>query len=332
MSRLLSQDTKLFLFAGGVPRVDRVWKFFSQNGPVEVEGQNDALLKLLPLCDGTKTLQEIMSCLEGEIPSVELKSLIQYLFDKYVLVDRSRIYEGFINHLYMGGVFERQVTREEVMRVTAEVSLPPVKGPQFSLERIPSSAFGAIAATRRTTYYFGDKSLSFTLLCSLFWSMYGIQGSYDERLSKTTYTLPSGGGLYGQRVDIFLFKEIGSMKRGHYLWRPKDCGFEYISSDYMDEIEDKMFNPKIDLNDADGAFVISADLNRVSRKYANSAFPLSYLEAGHAMQNGYLFCSQENIGFAEIFGFRRRMIEEIINTPKYSYYSLTCGLFGCRPI
>jgi SagB-type dehydrogenase family enzyme len=210
--------------------------------------------------------------------------------------------------------------------------LPIQKGDKFCLNKdVPPSTLGALAATRRTTYKFGDKPFSFAQLCCLFWSMYGHQGSYDERLSRRTYTIPSGGGLYGLRFDVFLFQDIEKMAKGHYLWRPTDCGFEFISADYMPEISENLFNPKIDLNKATGAFVISADLNRSSRNYSSSCFPLSYFEAGHAFQNGYLFASQENFGIAEILGFRRRLVEQIISDEKYSYYSLICGLFGSRP-
>lgn len=330
MRKYLHEDSKLFLFCGGYPTATE-WHFYPQGGSLKVENSNQLIAALLPLCDGSRCYSEIKKILVAENHETAVSNLVQYLFDNCILVERERLYEAFMNYLYAGSPFERDITQEQIAQITAETSLPPITGTQFSLKKVPSFTLGALAATRRTTYKFGSKPLAFNQICALFWCMYGLQGHYDERLSNKKYTIPSGGSMYALRLDIFILQDTDTLKKGHYLWRPEICGFELISSEYIFEIKQKLFNPKIDLNQATGAFVISADLNRTSRKYSNAALPLSYIEAGHAFQNGYLFASQENIGIAEIFGFRRRLIESIISDNSYSYYSLTCGVFGSRP-
>ncbi|HCJ66333.1 MAG TPA: hypothetical protein DHV62_03165 [Elusimicrobia bacterium] len=51
---------------------------------------------------------------------------------------------------------------------------------------------------------------------------------------------------------------------------------------------------------------------RVSRKYANKAYPLVLLEAGHVMQNAYLYCAEKGIGFVEVLGFDQEELSKRI--------------------
>ena len=180
------------------------------------------------------------------------------------------------------------------------------------------------------TYDFKPSAFTKKQLFHLFWSMYGLQADFDQRLSQENLTIPSGGGLYGLRFDLFLLHNVGDLIPGHYLWRHDETAFEYVSSDYIEDFREDFFMPKIDINNAVGLVTASADLDRISKKYGNKSIPLSYLEAGHAMQNAYLFSSQENTGFAEIYGFDKDFVMKFLNTGDRRYYPLISGMFGSR--
>ena len=51
-----------------------------------------------------------------------------------------------------------------------------------------------------------------------------------------------------------------------------------------------------------GVICVVADFERMARKYGNHAYNLVMLEAGHVMQNAYLFCSQHALGMVEVYG------------------------------
>lgn len=322
------RNSKILLSSGGVQVSETAWKFYTQEGTKTVYGQNDNLMSLLPLCDGTNTIMQIENKL-SHLSSVEVDQLVSNLMKDKILVDCDKIYNGFINFLSSKSIYKKRNMQEDLDRAYNAPSLPSVQGDLIQAEGLALSSLSALLATRKTSYKYGSCSLSFSQISEFFWSTYGIQGHLDARLSKKNYTVPSGGAFYALRFDLFLLRGTEEMPAGHYLWRPEQTSFECLGMN-IEGIENKIYDPKTNTNDATGIFIVSANLEKTSQKYGAAALPLSYLEAGHACQNAYLFASQENISVAEIYGFNRSYIEDIINKDGFTFNSLTSMIFGAK--
>lgn len=322
------RNAKILLASGGVPVSETAWKFYTQDGIKTIHGHNDNLTSLLPLCDGTNTIMQIQNTL-SHFPSVELERLISDLMKDRILVDCDKLYDGFIHFLSSGSVYKKRNMQEDLDKAYNTPSLPSAQGKIIRADKVKLSNLSALLATRKTVYKYGARSLSFSQISELFWSVYGIQGQIDARLSTKNYTVPSGGAFYALRFDMFLLKDVEEMVAGHYLWRPEQASFEYIKTDVKD-IEGKIFDSKTNTKNATGILIVSANLEKTSQKYGAAALPLSYIEAGHACQNAYLYSSQENISVAEIYGFNRNIIENIINKDGFTFNALTSMIFGTR--
>lgn len=320
----------MLLVCGSAPISGGGWCFFSQLGNVKVLEYDDVFPSLLPLCDGSLYASQILESLSKNHDSRRLRTLLEHLVTAKILVESHRLYEGLIDYFYPGCMHEKLLSQEDVERVAASPSLPPINSSRFYPAQLSKNPLAAMAATRRTTYAFSPKMLSQPDINNLLWSMYGVQGAYDDRFPKTTLTIPSGGALYGLRVDVFLYRSTDCLSAGHYLWRPIDNGLELLSEGIDKSFVSDFFNPHMNCENAFGVVVVSANLTRLACKYGNKAFILAYLEAGHAMQNAYLYASLANIGFAEILGFQRSLVESKINRGGMEYRSLISGVFGAR--
>lgn len=317
------------LVAGGSPTSPSSWVFFTQHGTKHIYHKNDLLYLICPLCDGNTNWSTICTNLSDKVPIQEMEELLRWLIEHKIITDSNHIFEGFLHYLYPGNRLDKFVSDEDVAEITSRTSLPSLQN--WSINLSPKkSILGALAAARKTTYSFSNSPLSQSAIIDLLWSMYGVQGYYDERLPKASYTTPSGGGLYAMRLDLFLFRSSDELFPGHYLWHPQENCLENLRNEQIEEIKNHAFIPNNTYNNMYGLITVSADMNRIAEKYGNKAFALAFLEAGHIMQNAYLHASEKNIGYAELLGFKRSLFEKIINqtTEEYSYRTVICGIFG----
>ena len=64
------------------------------------------------------------------------------------------------------------------------------------------------------------------------------------------------------------------------------------------------------LEDAAAVYILVCDFQQITQKYGNRGYRFALLEAGHAAQNAYLWCTEQNLGVVEVGGF---LDEELAN-------------------
>lgn len=316
-----------YLVSGGYP-LDNTWHFFTPKGEVKIEGCNDFFLKLFPLCDGHKTVNEIEQYF---IEEVEFISMVATLLEKQILVDCNRIYEVFCAYSRNPMPFYEEMGAEETFAFVADEShLPKIKGEIFN-EAFQKTKLQNLTDQRCSTRRFKNTSISKEKIFSMLWSAYGVQTKRvkgESLFLERTYTVPSGGALYPLIIYLILLKPCFPLDNGVYLWHKEGGFLELISpGDFSSEVTDVIYGIS-EIQKAVGILCAGADFERSAKKYGNKAYNLIQQEVGHVMQNVALFCTENNLGVVEIGGYDDESLAILIGMDFPKKSPLIVAAFG----
>lgn len=308
---------------------DNVWVFFCFVGEIKIEGANDLLRDLLPLCDGTLTVKKIVENLKKiHWESKKVIDIVKQLFDLGVLADKHHLFEVWRRYSENPMIFCQKISESGVANLMAQ-PLPADEISYSVKSNFKKSTLTKILEKRRSIREFTDGVISKNQLFGLFWSAYGRQ---QERTKKWKYgdertlTVPSGGALFPLVLYLFLLCDVADLKKGIYRWDGDNLDLSFLKNQKDLSNMANIIDGINSLKNAVGVMAVFTDYNRIARKYSNKAYSLGLLEAGHVMQNAYLFCAERNIGFVEILGFYHEPLKAMISGSRLE--PVVVGVFG----
>lgn len=328
---MLKKIRRPYMVAGGYGR-QQDWVFFTPKGKIKLDGCNVALLDLIPLLDGDHTVDDILDQLP-DYNRDDLTALLALLAEHQIVTDANRIYAVFHAYARYPSPFSEGLSQQENIDLFYDAShLHEPEGPVFQC-RVNPTPLSLMLRHRTSIRRFSDQPLDQEDLLNLMWTLYGRQRSQhaiEDELSHPTFTVPSGGGLYPLFLYLILFKKCGQIMPGLYLWHKESSILETIES------KQEMGTLKANLIGVDeccvdtctGVICVVADFERMARKYGNHAYNLVMLEAGHVMQNAYLFCSQHELGLVEVYGFLADKLSEWLNIDFPEKAPVITAIFG----
>lgn len=179
---------------------------------------------------------------------------------------------------------------------------------------------------RRTVRAFRPDSLSITQLSQLLWAAYGIT---DER--KGFRAAPSAGALYP--LDIYAVVGKGGVEvlaPGVYRYHPARHSLEVVGKgDRRKDVAGaalwQMWIAK-----APVIFVITAEYERITRKYGERGIRYAHIEVGHVGQNIFLQAGTLGLGAGIVGAFRDASVIKAIGAPS-EYVPLIIIPVGYKP-
>lgn len=281
-----------YLACGGYQKNSNVWIFLTPHGEVEIKNANGIISCLIPLCNGELSLSEIIKKIECQFESKEYaKDFILKIFKLGILTDKLQVYKTWKIYGENPMIFFRDISDKDAAELI-RVKLPKDETVREIQVNIPEFALRGILNNRCSTRKFSAKLLTLEDIAGLFWSSYGVQ----EKRKKTwkygkekTLTVPLGGGLYPLVLYLVQFRDIRNLKRGVYRWNGEKLIFERLNSQGHLENLEEVITGIDSLKNATGIIVVTANYERVSKKYANKAYPLVLLEAGQYLNNRFIF-------------------------------------------
>ena len=139
---------------------------------------------------------------------------------------------------------------------------------------------------------------------------------------------PSGGPLYPVEFYVFIFKQIGDLRKGVYHYGVEDNSLTQIKKDIFDE---KMMDSLIILDfakKASFAVVMTAVFERNFMKYGERSYRFILLEAGSAAQNLALCATAVNVGSIQMGGLVDEKAEELLDIDGSSEATIGSVFFG----
>lgn len=298
---------------------DDTMTYFCPREKLVITGEIELQKRLLHICTGEKSAQEILEALAPDFGHKNVELLLLALKDANVVVDAtSQMWRGYhsftCNPLPFGKLLSRDEAEElfwqrrasaDSKEVTIKIGMPDTK-------------LASLLSRRQSNRIFSGLSLLENQVTNALWAGYGqttslISRDTGEELFRRT--VPSAGGLYPLQLHLVMRVACGSIRPGIYrmhhdalalgeveVWKDDDKkkSFEdcFLDDDYVQTCA--------------ACIVISAEIDRQAKKYGDRAYRFAILEAGHAAQNVLLFCTENQIGCVEVGGFWDEELKQLL--------------------
>lgn len=270
-------------------------QFIGRKGIITLSGKVVKIRKLLCLCTGMTSVHDIVN----KMPSVnaeEIFELLTLLEAQGIVRDSRELYIGFHEDSANPEIFSHDLGADDVASIMGSQRLRERNGKIIRLPRSNNSDILDAIHKRQSVRQFQDGQIPGNKLSGLLEATYGV-GENGH------WSVPSGGAMYPLDLYLIVPGDNQTLPRGIYRWNPEKSDVTIISDKDPNVWLAKVFNAKALLGHAACILCIAANLKRSASKYANRGYCHILLEAGHAAQNVYLFCAEQDIGVVEYSGF-----------------------------
>lgn len=288
--------------------------FVGRNGIVCLTGNSWNIDQILRRCNGITSIRDISL----QIRSLNIQETLELasLLEQQGIIRESReLYLSFHEDSANPASFIHDLGDKEVSFIASQPRLRRRDGEIVKLSNPPKSKLLDIISKRHSIRRFTRKSISSCHVHGLLKAVYGVNDSGH-------WSVASGGALYP--LDIYLIIISNSpLSHGIYRWWP-ETGELLIVSHYDPNVWiNKAFNAKDLLKNSSCIICVACDFRRSAMKYANRGYRNVLLEAGHSVQNVYLYGAEHDIGVVEYVGFNERTLAESLglNFPNESVLS-----------
>jgi SagB-type dehydrogenase family enzyme len=305
----MKENTYPLVTVYGMENNDGV-EFLFPGRTITIEGEKETLLFLLQQCTGYRTAEEIISvvCKQTGRNKEEVWEVMEELLARQILVDANHYFLLFHMASENPMPFLRELSEESLAKMLREGESPLVPFPSSSY-----TVLEQLLEKRESVRQFNGEPLSFAELGRLAWAVYG-RTKRSEGFPESSIglgTVPSGGAMYPLR--LFVFARKGSSNWTVYKGSPK--GLQIKNRVSAQQVAHAFQEDSL-LESAAAVYILTCDFQQITQKYGNRGYRFALLEAGHATQNAYLWCTEQDLGMVEVGGF---MDEELANLLSLSY-------------
>ncbi|MDO8430664.1 MAG: YcaO-like family protein [Candidatus Taylorbacteria bacterium] len=269
--------------------------FIGRKKLITLSGKSGVQEKILRYCNGFNTIADI----SRKIRTVSLEDVTEFLslFQQQGIVCDSRdLYLRFHEDSTNPSKFSHDLGTERMSTILGSERLRKREGTLIKIPDPVKSNILDIIRNRVSTRNFEPSRIPLDQLSGILNATYGI-GKNNH------WSVASGGGMYPLDLYLIIPSDDQYIARGVYRWNPGARNLVTISNRSPNIWLSKTFNAKTLLENASCILCIGSNFKCSGMKYANLAYRLALLEAGHAIQNTYLFCTEQNIGIVEYCGF-----------------------------
>src|SRR5436305_2146738 len=247
--------------------------FSVENRDVRVDGDVATVERLVSLCDGHRTLSEIAEEVE-DAEREDIGALADALVAHGVLVDCTQAYRVFHWQSSVESGYYREIDDAQLASLAAETFRPArLEGTQVAIAPDPTGV-GEVAARRISAgRQRGHRAISFAELSAVLAAMYASEHGARRPVA-------SAGALYPLVLHLVVRPGVDSLEPGLWWYDPPAAALELVRGDRLGVDEIFLRDPLSDALLAAGGPVlfVSADLERVSRVYANRGYRWALIE------------------------------------------------------
>lgn len=284
----------LAMFYGYSNKKDNV-SFIGRKGVISLSGNVARIKKLLRYCNGRNNLQDIINKMPNIDPD-EISELLVICETYGIVRDSREMYIQFHEDSTNPMIFSYDLGNSDVMSIMESERLRDREGKIVQLPKFKNSDVLNAIRKRQSIRQFQDAQIPANKLSGILEATYSIDQNGH-------WSVPSGGAMYPLDLYLIVPSEQQVLPHGIYRWNPEKNEAIMILDKDPNVWLPKAFNAQALLENVACILCIAANLKRSALKYANRGYRYILLEAGHAVQNAYLFCAEQNIGVVEYGGF-----------------------------
>ena len=294
---------------------------------ITIEGASEILPIILPLCNGYRAIEEIVSIgtSKSGCGKENIQQLVQTLLERQILIDVHQYYRLFHSVSANPIPFWHNLSEEVVTDMVKR------KSPLVHRSDTPQGSLEILLEARESIREFSGEALSKEEILKLGWVIYGKQKRSTSFPESTIGlgTVPSAGALYPLRLFAIVVKGHSSIEEGIYSFSPE--GISKVAPVDPETLESIFGGYSTHLNDGTAViFVLVCEFQQVTQKYSNRGYRYALIEAGHAAQNAYLWCAEQGLGTVEVCGFNDEALAKALLIPCPEQAPLTTMFIGRR--
>jgi len=294
--------------------------FHLNNKEVVLEAPRALVKQLVLLCDGKRSLNQILLHLKTNWDEASVRELVVALRYYRVLIDGSRAGEEAWELVRSPIGYPPFLSNKEKANLVEKAKQRHYKREVDCVHRAQTSPHGDLLKRRRSIRSFSGE-VSLQSIINMLWSAYG-------EIGEGRRVVPSAGALYPLMIHVVFLRGVGDLSRGIYsvcFGLPESVGLHFVSED-VDRFQRSFLDPMMFVG-ACGVIVISGSFRVAAEKYGSRSMLFVPLEAGHAAQNINISAVEQSVATVEVGGFKESLLAESINLPN-SYCPLITTVFG----
>ncbi|MBA3758124.1 YcaO-like family protein [Candidatus Saccharibacteria bacterium] len=288
--------------------------FHTPEGILEVDSYQDEIFAILRLADGTKSRSNIIkSAVESGLDE-EFTSMVMDDLERLGVIGDSRQISKLF-HIYTKNParYSHDLSNEEVYEITSRPYEVEKEGQRHQFSRT-STDLTSLLSKRESVRGFESRAVELDKISEIL----------DAAYSFNITPVPSAGGLYPLKLYL-LIKDGNELPAGYYQYDPTDSALICFNDNFSEKRLQYIFNSDSLVHNAQLLFVIGADMDRHSEKYADRGYRYTLLEAGHVAQNIHLACTTLDLGSLEYGGFNDDLLHSELNLDERIQPLITIG-------
>jgi ribosomal protein S12 methylthiotransferase accessory factor len=300
---------------------------------IDIHAPAALLQQVFTLCDGTRTIDEILKALPAGRKRTEFGEFMQFLLSENALIDANLASAHAARYAFQFSPFGLAAPSQTTDQICRRFLWNPQTQTQGKGAKVGHVPLQAQFDARVSTYTFGDKPLTASILHKLLWSLAGVVRSKHPRVGHVTpqRTIASAGGMHLVEVYLTLQRPVGPYAPGVYrVTYPQEQAILLQALNQMHGLLPLAFGKPWELTHATGAVFLAADPVVAAMRYRSRSLQYLFMEAGAALHNGALSADALGLGFATIGGYYEGPVSRLCELGKQQLV-LGSALFGARP-
>lgn len=318
-------------FTTAAVRSGKTLRTLGATSEVTIQAPVKLLELALRLCDGTRTINEIVSHLPRSVERDRFDRFLDFLFGAGVLIDGNLLTAHALQYGFQMSPYGASAPAHITDGISRR-SADPAQYRNMCIEAVRNAPLIEFYRDRVSTYTFDDIDISAGQLSALLWSLCGIVAPHHERLGNQVArrTIASAGALHLLQVYLALQRPTGKHQPGIYRihFPDADCiALESLGEQH--EMLPRAFAQPWNVQFATGVIFLAADVELAATRYRNRATQYLFMEAGAALHNGSLSASRLNLGFATLGCYYETVVQQLCRLERQII--LGSAVFGPKP-
>lgn len=297
-------------------------EFYKHDEVVTVRAPGSLMRQLIRLCDGSRSIENILSIVGQEWDVEDVQGLLDELHSRKVFTDAVNASNALWKIVENPSRLSPALTDAEVEQLQQKAQRRHNEDVTEELFSVSRTAYHSLVQQRRSRREFSGEAIATQHIVDIAWSAYGLKQNGGR-------ATPSAGVLYPLIIHLVLIQGTDELQPGIYklyLGAPDQVGFSIISYDIPSAIR-AYIDPTM-AESAAGIFVISGAFKASGEKYGNRSLLYVPLEAGHVAQNAQIAATEKTLAVVEIGGFTDSLLADALQLES-DFHPLTSVMFGC---
>lgn len=307
------------------------------DGDISINASRALLRKIFSLCDGTRSIDELLQTVRHEAERDRLGRFMHFLLESDALIDACYFSLGTTSYAWGNNPFGQAADPKLSTRIGRRFSSTQNAQSSKNIHQVGDTPLDQQFAGRTSTYTFGDAPLALDDLNVLLWSMAGIVDAQRQREDAIVprRTLPSAGAMHLTEIYVALQRQAIAkdgrlLTPGIYRIRypgEKMVQYEAVGTD-ISLLPRTLAKPWL-LSSASGIVFIAANAQLAALRYRNRSVQYLFMEAGMVLQNGALTAADLGLGFVTFGSYYEAAVRQMCGLSEHLV--LGSAIFGAMP-